>query len=111
METLLSPQLPLEGAMLLEAPLRRSRRSVKLKEFIHVQLTGGEPPGEEYLAIDANEFGCAGRDDLLRKLVARYEDRGDALSLVRHAGAAHRQGRLRSSGARARMDARRGEDE
>jgi hypothetical protein len=43
-EKLISPQLPLEGAMLLAGALG-DHPATSLREFIHVRLTGAEPPG------------------------------------------------------------------
>jgi ATP-dependent helicase/nuclease subunit B len=69
---LLSPQLPLEGAMLLEGAL--GDRAASLREFIHIRLTGAEPPGLECVAeVDANAKAA----EALRRLtarVARYDD-------------------------------------
>ena len=53
METLFSPQLALEGAMLMDRAFGEIAAS-GLKEFVHIRLTGGDPPGEE----DARRTGC-----------------------------------------------------
>lgn len=76
LESLLAPQLPLEGAMLLAGAFGDLKAS-SLAEFVHVQLTGGDPPGQECIAkLEAN--GLAGKAlRLLEKLVARYENPGE----------------------------------
>jgi ATP-dependent helicase/nuclease subunit B len=72
-EKLISPQLPLEGAMLLEGALG-DHRAASLGEFIHVRLTGAEPPGEECVVkLNANSLAT----DAIARLtarVARYDD-------------------------------------
>jgi ATP-dependent helicase/nuclease subunit B len=45
-ETLLSPQLPLEGAMLMRGGFPDIRTS-QLAEFVHVELSGAQPAGRE----------------------------------------------------------------
>jgi len=51
---LIAPQLPLEGAMLMLGAFGDKPAQV-LREFVHIQLTGGEPPGREYVAnVDAS---------------------------------------------------------
>ncbi len=66
---LLSPQLPLEGAMLLEGALGESR-AASLREFIHIRLTGSEPPGRECIAeLDANAVAA----DAIARLTARVD--------------------------------------
>ena len=71
-QQLLSPQLPLEGAMLLAGAFADITIS-GLANFVHVKLTGGDPPGCELVAeLDANQSAeQAGR--LLAQLVQRYE--------------------------------------
>lgn len=72
-ESLLAPQLPLEGAMLLAGAFGDTKIS-SLAEFVHVQLTGGDPPGRECIAEpDANQLAAAARR-LLENLVTRYEN-------------------------------------
>jgi ATP-dependent helicase/nuclease subunit B len=73
LKRLLAPQLPLEGAMLLAGAFGETGAS-SLAEFVHVQLTGGDPPGQESIAeLDANESAEAARR-LLEQMVARYEN-------------------------------------
>jgi len=73
MERLLSPQLALEGAMLLDGAFPNVAAKT-LKDFVHVRLTGGHPPGEECPAkLDANQLASKARD-MLKNLVARYEN-------------------------------------
>jgi ATP-dependent helicase/nuclease subunit B len=73
LESLLAPQLPLEGAMLLAGAFGETGAS-RLAEFLHVQLTGGDPPGREFMAkLDANELAGKARR-LLEQMVARYEN-------------------------------------
>jgi ATP-dependent helicase/nuclease subunit B len=77
MERLLGPQLALEGAMLLRGAFP-DIAARKLKEFVHVRLTGGDPPGEECVAkLDATELAMQAYD-MLQKLVARYESESAA---------------------------------
>lgn len=72
-ERLLSPQLPLEGTMLLAGAFGELKPS-KLAEFVHVRLTGGDPPGEGKVAgVNANTSAQQAFNLLLR-MVARYED-------------------------------------
>ena len=72
MERLLSPQLALEGAMALAGAFADLRPS-GLAEFVHIRLTGGDPPGEEKPApIDANA-SAQQAVQLLSRLVARYD--------------------------------------
>ena len=91
LEYLLAPQLPLEGVMLLAGAFGDTKAS-SLSEFVHVQLTGGDPPGRECIAeLDANQLAEEARQ-LLEKIVARYEDPGQpyrsrvAPFLLREAG-------------------------
>jgi ATP-dependent helicase/nuclease subunit B len=70
-EKLISPQLPLEGAMLLEGALG-DHRAASLREFIHVRLTGAEPPGEECI-VDAGALATDAMARLTAR-VARYDD-------------------------------------
>ncbi len=72
-QQLLTPQLPLEGAMLLDGAFPEIRVSA-LSNLVHVQLTGADPPGRELAAdLDANVSAAeAGR--LLCQLVQRYEN-------------------------------------
>ena len=70
---LLSPQLPLEGAMLMMGAFGEARARA-VRDFVHIQLTGGEPPGRECVAdVDADSKAM----EALAKLtahVARYDD-------------------------------------
>jgi ATP-dependent helicase/nuclease subunit B len=69
----ISPQLPLEGAMLLEGALG-DHRAASLRKFIHVRLTGAEPPGVECVAeLDANALADKAITRLVER-VARYDD-------------------------------------
>jgi ATP-dependent helicase/nuclease subunit B len=71
-ETLLSPQLPLEGAMLMRGAFA-DVQATAIAEFVHVQLTGAEPPGRELTyAKDAT----AKSDEALLRLqqrILRYD--------------------------------------
>nr|TFG52088.1 MAG: hypothetical protein E4H34_05545 [Hyphomicrobiales bacterium] len=72
-ETLLSPQLPLEGAMLLHRAFAEIH-ATGLAEFVHVQLTGAQPPG---LAMAFAEDPTAKAQEAylrLQKRVALYDD-------------------------------------
>lgn len=72
-ENLLSPQLPLEGAMLLAGAFGEVTPA-SLAEFVHVRLTGNDPPGLEQIAkVDANISAREARR-LLENLVNRYAD-------------------------------------
>lgn len=73
LKSLLAPQLPLEGAMLLAGAFGETGASI-LAEFVHVQLTGGDPPGKLCIAeLDANELAQEARR-LLEQMVSRYEN-------------------------------------
>ncbi|MGH7555253.1 MAG: double-strand break repair protein AddB, partial [Longimicrobiales bacterium] len=47
--TLIAPQLPLEGAMLLAGGFGDTKAS-RLRDFVHIKLTGGDPPGDVFEA-------------------------------------------------------------
>jgi ATP-dependent helicase/nuclease subunit B len=66
-ETLVSAQLPLEGAMLMAGAFS-DIRAAHLQHFIYVQLTGSEPPGREYV-VNLNAEATA------REALARLTDR------------------------------------
>jgi ATP-dependent helicase/nuclease subunit B len=73
METLFSPQLALEGAMLMDGAFGDIAAS-GLKEFLHIRLTGGDPPGKAEAAnLDAGALAIKARE-LLHSLVAQYDD-------------------------------------
>jgi len=70
---LLSPQLPLEGAMLLKGAFG-DLRADSLRDFVHIQLKGGEPPGRECIAnVDAQAKSLDALERLT-KLVLRYQN-------------------------------------
>jgi ATP-dependent helicase/nuclease subunit B len=61
--------LPLEGAMLIMGAFGEARARA-LREFVHIQLTGGEPPGREYVAdVDADSKAV----EALTKLTAHVD--------------------------------------
>jgi ATP-dependent helicase/nuclease subunit B len=72
-EKLISPQLPLEGAMLLAGALG-DHPATSLRRLGHVRLTGAEPPGLECVAeLDADALAA----EVIARLtarVARYDD-------------------------------------
>ena len=72
-ETLLSPQLPLEGAMLMRGAFE-DVQSKAVSEFIHVQLTGSEPPGKELRYT--KDATAKSQEALLRlrQRISRYDD-------------------------------------
>jgi ATP-dependent helicase/nuclease subunit B len=72
-DKLLSPQLPLEAAMLLERGF--GELSVeKIHELVHVRLAGGVPAGEECIAgVDAQAKALEAYEKLTRR-VARYDN-------------------------------------
>jgi ATP-dependent helicase/nuclease subunit B len=73
-QTLVSPQLPLEGAMLM-ADAFGDIGAARLHSFVYVKLTGSEPPGVECVVnLNAEE---AARDALGR-LIARVQRFDDA---------------------------------
>ena len=73
METLFSPQLALEGAMLMDGAFGDIGAS-GLKEFLHIRLTGGDPPGKAEAAnLDAGALAIKARE-MLHSLVAQYDD-------------------------------------
>ncbi len=72
-DQLLSPQLPLEAAMLLEGGFGELRAET-VRELVHVQLTGGEPAGRDCPAdVDAQAKALEARDKLILR-VARYDN-------------------------------------
>lgn len=76
-ETLLSPQLPLEGAMLMHGAFAGARAKT-VAEFVHVQLTGAEPPGR---AVSYAKDATAKSQEALLRLqqrVSRYDDEAQA---------------------------------
>jgi ATP-dependent helicase/nuclease subunit B len=72
-DTLLSPQLPLEGAMLLHGAFGGAEAKA-VAEFVHVQLTGAEPPGKELSY--AKDATAKSQESLLRlqERISRYDD-------------------------------------
>jgi len=72
-KVLLKPQLPLEGAMLLEGAFK-GLSAETIREFTHVRLTGAEPPGEE--SAYTKDATAKAREALerLRELIAHYDD-------------------------------------
>jgi ATP-dependent helicase/nuclease subunit B len=72
-ETLLSPQLPLEGAMLMRGAFADAKAKA-IAEFVHVQLTGAAPPGKEL--VYANDATAKSDEALfrLRQRILRYDD-------------------------------------
>jgi ATP-dependent helicase/nuclease subunit B len=73
---LLSPQLPLEGAMLLAGAIGEIA-ATSLTEFVHVRLTGGDPAGSaEIPNLDPNQLAAEARR-LLQTLIERYDDESE----------------------------------
>ena len=72
-ETLLSPQLPLEGAMLMHGAFP-DIRSNHIAEFVHVQLTGAQPPGREL--VYAKDATTKSEEAYLRlqQRISTYDD-------------------------------------
>ena len=71
-EHLLNPQLPLEAAMLKCGGFETTVTS--LRELVHIQLTGGEPPGRD-IPFKGNADDIAGKAlAKISALVARYDD-------------------------------------
>ena len=72
-QTHLSPQLPLEGAMLMAGAFSEIRAE-RLDSFVYVKLTGSEPPGLECV-VNVNAETTA--QEALHKLcerVRRFDD-------------------------------------
>lgn len=73
MATLLAPQLPLEGAMLLHGAFE-GLASQEIRELLHIYLPGGEPAGkEEMFKGDATAIARLAYEKLA-SLIARYDD-------------------------------------
>jgi ATP-dependent helicase/nuclease subunit B len=71
--TLIAPQLPLEGAMLLAGGFGDTKAS-RLREFVHIKLTGGDPPGEVFEAeADATAKAMEAQARLTDR-IAQYDD-------------------------------------
>jgi ATP-dependent helicase/nuclease subunit B len=72
-EQLLAPQLPLEGAMLLAGGFGDTEAS-RLRDFVHIKLTGGDPPGDVFEAkADATAKALEARERLTGR-IADYDD-------------------------------------
>jgi len=72
-ETLLSPQLPLEGAMLMHGAFR-DIRATQLAEFVHVELTGAQPAGREQAYVKDATAKSEEAYLRLQQRVSRYDD-------------------------------------
>ena len=70
-DTLLSPQLPLEAAMLLGGNFA-DLKAKTIRELLYIQLTGGEPPAKERAIKVVPDAKAAEALVLLRKLIADY---------------------------------------
>lgn len=70
-EKLLSPQLPLEAAMLLGGNFA-GLKAKTIRELLYIQLTGGEPPAQERAIKVVPDAKAAEALELLRKLIADY---------------------------------------
>ena len=72
-ETLLSPQLPLEGAMLMHGAFPDIRAN-HIAEFVHVQLTGAQTPGREL--VYAKDATTKSEEAYLRltQRISTYDD-------------------------------------
>ncbi len=72
-DALLKPQLPLEGAMLLDGAFKGLTADA-IREFTHVRLTGAEPAGKE--SVYAKDATAKAREalKLLEDLIAHYDN-------------------------------------
>jgi ATP-dependent helicase/nuclease subunit B len=72
-DVLLSPQLPLEGAMAMQGAFSGTV-GAPISALVHIRLTGGVPPGEE-CSFDGD---CTGKSlealERLTRRVMRYDD-------------------------------------
>jgi len=70
---LLAPQLPLEAAILMAGGFADASAS-RVREFVHVKLAGGDPPGEAFTAkTDATAKALEAQARLIG-LIAAYDD-------------------------------------
>jgi ATP-dependent helicase/nuclease subunit B len=72
-EHLLAPQLPLEAAMLMNGGFGDARAS-RVREFLHLKLTGGDPPGEAAVAKGDATAKAMEALHRLTDLIAQYDD-------------------------------------
>jgi ATP-dependent helicase/nuclease subunit B len=73
-QILLEPQLPLEGALLIHGAFP-DIQAKRINEFVHVQLTGTEPPG---LESSYNEDASGKSEEAflrLQQLISNYDNR------------------------------------
>ncbi len=70
-EMLISPQLPLEAAMLLDGKFA-GLKAKSVRKLLYLQLTGGEPPATERAINVVPDTKAAEAVALLRKLIADY---------------------------------------
>lgn len=97
-EYLFAPQLPLEGAMLLAGAFA-DVSAARVRELVYIKLSGGDPPGEEFVPkADATAKALEARERLIgliesydnesrgyrsREMPYRMSDKGDYDHLAR----------------------------
>jgi len=70
---LLAPQLPLEAAMLMAGGFAGASAS-RVREFVHIKLSGSDPPGEAFTAKSDATVKAAEAQARLINLIAHYDD-------------------------------------
>ena len=70
---LLAPQLPLEAAMLMAGGFAGASAS-RVREFVHIKLSGSDPPGEAFTAKADATVKAAEAQARLINLIAHYDD-------------------------------------
>ena len=72
-DLLFAPQLPLEAAMLMHGAFADAS-AARVREFVYIKLSGGDPPGETFVPqADATAKALDARERLIR-LIAAYDD-------------------------------------
>jgi ATP-dependent helicase/nuclease subunit B len=72
-DKLLAPQLPLEGAMLLAGGFGDTK-ALRLRKFVHIKLSGGDPPGDIIEAKAEATSKAMEAGARLTDRVAQYDD-------------------------------------
>jgi len=72
-ELLLAPQLPLEAAMLLAGSFGEIGAS-RVRELVHIKLSGSDPPGDVFVAKADGTAKAREAHARLIGLIAAYDD-------------------------------------
>ena len=74
---LFAPQLPLEAAMLMAGAFADAKPS-RVREFLYIKLTGGDPPGDTFTPKADATAKAADAQGRLIGLIAAYDDEGQS---------------------------------